>query len=290
MKVRTIIAAAAALTAGGLGVRAGLRAHAVNESTGKGQRALITGASGGIGKEFAEIFADKGYDLVLVARSEDNLKNEAGKIRTYYNVDVKIIPMDLSVKGAAQDLFDAVCDMDLTIDVLVNNAGAGMPGDTVKQTPEQLEKLIGLDITSLTELCALFGKAMADRNHGRILNVASMASVFAMPGINIYSGAKAYVLQFSRTLRQELKDSGVSVTVLCPGPANTDWASRAGLSSEMFTKSPFDVAMTGYKALVLGDSAATYSPYTLYKKVHDLIPEDIRGYFESQIMKGMAGQ
>ncbi len=196
--------------------------------------ALITGASTGIGYEMAKIFAARGYDLVVVARSEKNLKN----LHKHLSPLVKVtdIAMDLSVPGAGAKLFAKTKKLKLEVDVLVNNAGFGTNGDFVTLDLDRELQEVDLNVRTLSELCHLYGAGMAQRRTGKILNVASTAAFQPGPYMSVYYATKAYVLSLSEGLHEELKPKGVQVSVLCPGATVTEFADTAGMGkSRLFT-------------------------------------------------------
>ena len=182
--------------------------------------ALITGASSGIGAAFARLFAAEGFDLVLTARREQKLQALADDIPTA--TKILVLPGDLSTSAGITAFCDSVSRQSLEIDVLVNNAGMMVEEEFPNLTPEQIERTITLNITALTLLIHQFLPAMKARKSGRILNVASVAAFHPVPGMDIYAATKAYVLSFSEALSENLRDTGVSVTALCPGLTDTD--------------------------------------------------------------------
>lgn len=213
------------------------------------QTALITGASSGIGADLARLFARDGYDLVLVARGEAKM-HELGLPAT-------IIPADLSKPGAAQRVVDALVDRSINIDVLVNNAGLGLAGPFVENDWARELEMIQVNIVALTQLTKLLLPAMVSRKRGRILNVASTASFQPGPLMAVYYATKAYVLSFSEAIADELRDTGVTVTALCPGPTATGFVGAAGVKeTRLFTlmkpMSSADVAKKGYAAMKRG--------------------------------------
>jgi hypothetical protein len=211
------------------------------------QTALITGASSGIGSDLARLFARDGYDLVLVARGEAKLR-ELGLPAT-------IIAADLSDPAAPQRVVDALRGK--TIDVLVNNAGVGLTGKFVETDLQNELAMIQLNIVALTHLTKLLLPGMVTRRRGRILNVASTAAFQPGPLMAVYYATKAYVLSFSEAIAEELRDSGVTVTALCPGPTETGFAAAANMGgTRLFTMSrpasSSDVAQAGYEAMKRG--------------------------------------
>lgn len=219
------------------------------------QTVLITGASSGIGYELSKIFAMNGYDLVLVSRTKSELEILAEELADKNNIQAKAIPKDLSKNTAAQELYDEIVSSGVEISVLVNNAGFALNGNFVDLSTEgQLDQL-QLNISSLTILCKLFGKDMAKRGDGKILNVASIAAFQAGPFMSTYYASKAYVLSFSEGINNELKKFGVQVSVLCPGPTHTKFGERAKMKNAKILNGPWvmnakDVAEIAYSGLM----------------------------------------
>lgn len=219
--------------------------------------ALITGASSGIGYELSKVFAKNGYNLVLVSRNTEKLKIISEEIEKQHGIQVKVVPKDLCKSSAPQELYDEVAAEGMKIDVLVNNAGIGTYGKFTDSSTEKQIDLIQLNITSLTMLCKLFGTDMAKNGAGRILNVASSAAFQAGPLMSTYYASKAYVLMFSEALKNELKQDGVTVTVLCPGPTQTEFFKRNDMIGTKLQRCPYimsaaKVAEIGFSSLLKG--------------------------------------
>jgi short-subunit dehydrogenase len=217
------------------------------------QTALITGASSGIGADLARLFAADGYELVLVARSEDKLHDLAKTL----GVKSTVLPIDLARPGAAKRVFDALVEKSINVDVLVNNAGVGTAGRFTDYDVAKDDDMIEVNIFALTELTKLLLPAMVSRKQGKILNVASTAAFQPGPLMAVYYATKAYVLSFSEAIADELKDSGVTVTALCPGPTATGFGNVAGVNqTRLFTlmkpATSMDVAKAGYEAMKRG--------------------------------------
>ena len=220
------------------------------------QTALITGASGGIGEALAYRFADNGYDLILVARSEDKLAAVA-KAAEMFEVTSTVIPLDLQAPGAGARLEEAVAEKRLIVDVLANNAGFGATGAVVAGDLDEQLGMVDLNCRMLTELSARFGqgiKARGPTTNGRsgILNVASTAAFQPGPYMAVYYATKAYVLSLSEAMNREFKGSGAHVTALCPGPVKTGFQERAAFDKSMgLMKLPMQtadaVAKAGYE-------------------------------------------
>jgi short-subunit dehydrogenase len=215
---------------------------------------LITGASGGIGKEFAQIFARKGYNLVLVARNENKLQQIAKSFEKEYDIRVTVLPFDLSQTNSASKLYSEIKDRKIQIDILINNAGIGDYGYFMESDLKRTSDMINLNITTLTELSLLFLKEMKTRNNGKILNIASTASFQPVPKFAVYAATKSYVLNFTEALHYELKGTNVSASVLCPGPTSTGFEKSANMIGSNLFKSGVmkaeNVAKIGYKGLM----------------------------------------
>lgn len=227
--------------------------------------ALITGASGGIGKEIAEIFAAEGHDLILAARRKEKLEELKAYLEEKYAVEVLAFPIDLSKKDAAEELHEKT--RGLAVDNLVNNAGFGDFKAFMDSEWSRQADMVQLNITALMQMSYLYGKDMRKHGFGHILNLSSVAAFCAGPYMSVYYASKAYVLSFSQALSEELKGSGVTVTALCPGPTSTGFESAARMKgSKMFTAlktaSPKDVALCGYKAMQAGKPVACHSVNT----------------------------
>jgi len=218
--------------------------------------ALITGASFGIGLEFARIFAREGYNLVLVARSADRLRQLASEVEKAHGVRSLILATDLTEPGASAYVLDQTTRAGIQVDVLVNNAGFGQYGFFAENDLEQCLRQIQLNVTTLTHLTRLYLPGMIERRNGRILNVASTAAFQPGPLMAVYFASKAYVLHLSEALANELYGSGVTVTCLCPGATATEFHKRAHATSMNLLKfgamDARTVAEDGYRALIAG--------------------------------------
>ena len=215
--------------------------------------ALITGASSGIGLELAKIFAGDKHDLVLVARSGDKLNELATELRKE-NISVEVIVADLSLPNAAEDLFNAVQQKNIIIQFLVNNAGFGDFGFFTEANWKKTERMINVNITALTHLTHLFLPSMIKNGYGRILNLASTAAFQPGPLMSVYYATKAYVLHFSEAIGNELKDTGVKVTALCPGATESGFQAASNMEESRLVKgrklpTSKEVAEFGYKAM-----------------------------------------
>jgi short-subunit dehydrogenase len=223
--------------------------------------ALVTGGSGGIGLELAKVLGRNGFDLVLVARKRDTLEAAAGQLEGKFDVRAHVFAADLRRREAPQEIFDFLQNENIPIEVLVNNAGFGLGGEFSETAVERELEMIQVNIVALTHLTKLFLAPMIKRKSGRVLNVASTAAFQPGPLMAVYYATKAYVLSFSEALAEELRNSEVTVTALCPGPTDTDFADTAEMgSSRLFNTfgiaDAADVAKYGYDAMMSGKRLA----------------------------------
>lgn len=227
------------------------------------QVALITGASSGIGEEFARIHAAKKRDAVLIARSEDKLLALKEALEKKHGITVLVIAKDLSLPNAPQEVYDELKNNSITVDYLINNAGFGDSGFFHETNWEKERAMIDLNMKTLTHFTKLFGSEMVTRKKGKILNVASTAAFQAGPLMSIYYATKHYVLAFSIGIANEWKAFGVSVTALCPGPTKSNFQNTADVAeSKLFNNnyipSARKVAKYGYKAMEKGKTIAIH--------------------------------
>lgn len=227
------------------------------------QTVLITGASGGLGLALAHRFAKDGFDLILTARSADKLDTAKAAIETAHGVRVTSIPLDLGAPHAAKTLMAAVEEQGLRVDILVNNAGFGDFGAFADSDIDKQSAMVQLNVTALMELTHAVLPSMRQHGRGKILNVASIAAFQQGPYMSVYYATKAFVLSFSQALAYELKNSGITVTTLCPGPIDTAFVQAADLGrSKLFRSLPVSTAQAvadyGYKALMKGKTVAVH--------------------------------
>jgi short-subunit dehydrogenase len=191
--------------------------------------ALVTGASAGLGAEFARQLSGRGYRLVLAARRKERLEELAAALG-----NARAVEIDLSAKGSTAALVADLESAGESVSLLVNNAGFGAYGRFDESEPERLRQMVDLNCSSLTELCRAFLPSMIKRREGAILNVASTAAFQPGPYMAVYFATKAYVLSLTEALHEEAKPFGVKVSALCPGPTRTEFGSVAGFTSGRF--------------------------------------------------------
>jgi uncharacterized protein len=218
--------------------------------------ALITGASAGIGLELARLFGAGGHNLVLTARDVKRLSALAKELKQAHGIQTRVLPADLALPGAAAAIFEGTCDLE--IDVLVNNAGFGHYGEFARTDLKSQTGLMQVNMTALVELTHHFLQPMLQRSRGRILNVASVAAFQPGPTVNVYYASKAFVYSFSYALANELADTGITVTTLCPGTTRTEFFDRAKIhmSRPWPMTSARRVAELGYRATMRGQRVA----------------------------------
>jgi short-subunit dehydrogenase len=220
---------------------------------------LITGASSGIGEAFADVFAAEGFDLVITARREDRLRTVADRLRQRYARRVEVITADLSERDAPARLCDEIARRGLAIDVLVNNAGYGIPGTFTASAWARHAALLQVMVVAPAELTHVLLPGMVDRGYGRIINVASLAALVPAPaGHTLYAACKAFVVKFSESLANEVTRSGVHVTALCPGFTRSEFHDVTGTRAMVrelpswLWKDAADVAREGFDAAMAG--------------------------------------
>lgn len=222
------------------------------------QTAVITGASGGIGEAFARKLAASGYDVILVARSADKLHELAQALATAHGITATGLPYDLTQPEAAQQLYRALQEQALTVDLLINNAGYATYGKFQEAELQKELNMIQLNITTLVDLTHRFLPGMVERRRGRILNVASTAAFQPGPLMAVYYASKAFVLSFSEALANELEGTGVTVTALCPGPTASGFQARAAMEESKLVQRGLmrveDVVEQGYQGLLAGET------------------------------------
>jgi short-subunit dehydrogenase len=243
--------------------------------------ALITGASGGIGKAFAEALAKTQTNLVLVARSADKLQQIAQKLQQHHNIQVDILVQDLTAANAIDTVWNTIQAKGLTIDLLINNAGFGDYGDFAECDGERQLEMIQLNITALVNLTHKFLPLMRKRGSGGIINVASIAGFQPIPYLSVYAATKAFVLSFSEALWAENRDCGVKVLVVCPGQTATEFFTAAKFPQPLAAannrlSTPEEVVVDALKALEKGESTVVSGGLgnQLIVNMHRFLPRD----------------
>jgi len=225
--------------------------------------ALITGASSGIGRALAFEFATHGHSLVLAARRRDLLEELASELTRNHQIDVRCLASDLTAPGAPAALQKELEEAGIQVEILVNNAGIGKAGPFSRYPLESDLGMIDLNVRVPLELCKRFLPGMVDRKSGRILNVASTAAFQPGPNLAVYYASKAFLLSFSEGLSRENRDTGVSITALCPGPTRTEFHARAGMLKSRAIHGrnlppAAEVAAYGYRAVMRGKPVAVH--------------------------------
>jgi hypothetical protein len=220
--------------------------------------ALVTGASGGIGRELATLLAADGLDVVLVARSEEDLVELGTRLQTDYGVTATVVVKDLANPDSPAEIEAALADRGIEIDVLVNNAGFATYGRFLDTDLDTERDELEVNVVAVTDLTKRFLPGMVERGDGRVLNVASVAAFQPGPLMAVYYASKAYVLSFSEALATELDGTGVTVTALCPGPTDTGFASRAEMGHSKLMQGdlqdPTAVARAGLRGMRAGEA------------------------------------
>lgn len=234
--------------------------------------ALITGASSGLGEQFAIQLAGRGFGLVLVARRKERLEALAMRLREEHHVEVHVAEADLSVDGASERLFELVtAQLKLHIAVLVNNAGAGLSGRFADHDLAQMRARLALNTHAPLELMHLCLQPMRARGRGHVLNISSTASIWPVPFEALYSGTKHLLTAIGRAVHFELAGSGVSVTSACPGATSTEFAEAAGEQAALIFKIPFMVQSADACARQCLDAAFARRPYAIVSHLGGLL-------------------
>jgi uncharacterized protein len=227
-------------------------------SAGPRSRALVTGASNGIGLELARVLAREGWDLIVTARTREALDRVAHELSSSHRASVHVVTADLASPDGVQLLIDQIGSAGLTVDALVNNAGFGLFGPFATTPLERERQMIDLNITALVTLTKICVPAMIERRRGRVLNVASTAAFLPGPNMSVYYASKAFVLSFSEALGDELRGTGVTVTTLCPGPTETAFQGIARMQKSRLMQgammSAAEVAAAGYRGMIAGQA------------------------------------
>ena len=239
--------------------------------------ALVTGASAGIGRALATEFAANGHDVVLVARRGTELLALANDLEDDHGVRAYAIDQDLASVDAPNELYEATRERDVQVDILVNNVGIGTQGAFVENDLGRELDQLQLNVVTPTQLTHRFGGDMAERGHGGVLNVASTAAWFPGPFMSVYYASKAYMKTFSEGIAAELRPEGVDMTVLCPGPVDTEFQQRADNEDTPLGSGEMQdvevVARAGYDGLQSGDTVVvTGWKYKLLTRFSNVLP------------------
>lgn len=198
--------------------------------------ALVTGASSGIGYEISKVLAEEGHDLVLVARREERLKQLARYLEKDFNISVTVMVADLTRTSEIDRIFDTLKEQGIPVDILVNNAGLGSWGPLTADDRNTEIQQIQVNVLATTYMTKKFAVDMVKRGLGKILNIASLSGFTPWPYMAVYGATKAYIIEFSEALRAELKGTGVSVTVSCPGPTSSEFHQVSGTADVGFLR------------------------------------------------------
>lgn len=224
--------------------------------------ALVTGGSSGIGLELAKLLAGDNFNLVIVAKGKKGLKKVRDDLKDTYGIEITAIAADLSLADSPKKVYDEVKKQDIKLDILINCAGIGDFSEFVKSGPAKNAEMINLNCRALTSITRLFAGDMVKRKKGRIMNVASIAGFFPGPGMAVYFATKAYILHFTEALAEELRNSPVTVTCLCPGPTRTPFIEKASQEESGVIKPGLpaaeEVAEFGYLAMLNGRRVAVH--------------------------------
>ncbi len=221
------------------------------------RRALITGASSGIGEAFARLLAEEGWDLVLVARNEEELHRVAGVVHAQHQATAHVLPADLSRPESIAALASRLQQRNLMPDVLINNAGFGLMGAATVLPREEQLRIIDVNVRAVIDLTLRLLPHMQRQQAGGVLNVASLAGLMPGPGMAAYHASKAALISFSEALAEEMRPHGVQVSALCPGPVKTRFQERAGMRSSLLVRllpasRPARVARAGWQGFKEG--------------------------------------
>ncbi|MEW6401425.1 MAG: SDR family oxidoreductase [Chloroflexota bacterium] len=257
----------------------------------QGKTALITGASSGLGADFARQLALRGCQLVLVARREDRLCELAAEISACCGGNAKCIAMDLGETDAPQHLYDQLIHSGQTVDILINNAGLGLYGEFTDVPWKNLHQMLELDMITLTHLTHLFVADMSKRGSGYVLFIASTGAFQPTPTYAAYSAAKSYVLSLGEALHYELRQTGVGCTVLCPGVTRTEFFKVAGQKLTPYQRLTMmessAVARIGIEAMLRGRASVVAGRFNaLFAWATRFIPRQALAGMAYQAMRG----
>lgn len=253
------------------------------------ETALITGCTSGIGEALAKVLAKERYDLILVARNHEKVKRLSDELSMAHGISTHIIVCDLEKPGAADYVYQQTIASGLQVSLLINNAGFNEQGDFIDTDRAQENDMIHLHAVFPTEMMKLFLPGMVQRKRGRILNVGSTGSFMPCPRDAVYAATKAYLLSVSKAINAELKGTGVTITTLCPGSTNTEFAKKAGMEGtllfKLFVMRPDIVAAIGYKALVNGKAVVIAGIYNKILVLSSyLLPNSLMSYLTKKML------
>jgi short-subunit dehydrogenase len=251
----------------------------------KNKTAVVTGASAGLGVEYAKELASRGCNLVLVARRKDRLDALGAQIVKDHGVSVDTVSLDLSSPGAAKKLVAALKKLPVETDILINNAGFGTTGRFVSNDGAKVTEEINLNVTTLVDLTHALLPAMLKRNSGAIVNIASTAAYQPLPGLAVYAATKAFVLSFTSAVWGETKGTGVRVLAVCPGPTDTDFFDAAGSDPTGPLAPISDVINTTFKAL----DAAKSVPAVIVGRRNSMLSSVAR-FLPTKVVIGVAAK
>lgn len=237
---------------------------------------VVTGASSGIGAEIARNFSAIGHNLILVARRRAKLQALADELSQRDRGMVEVIEADLTKAKAPKALFDAIEEKGIAVHTLVNNAGFGLRGDFVELSIDEQLEMMNINMVALTKLSHLFLPGMMERGQGGIINVSSTAAFQAGPHMAVYYASKAFVLSFSEALHEEVKDHGLTVTALCPGPTDSEFRDRARMGNTRLFKQG---KMTSARVAEVGVEG--------YRAGHAIVVPGLRNRFSAQMARLM---
>lgn len=252
--------------------------------------ALITGSTSGIGKSFAELMANKHYNLVLVSRNAEKLAKQAEKLSSIYPSKIITIPMDLSRHEAARKIHETVYRQGIRIHILINNAGFNEYGSFLQTDLQKELDMLQVHAACTTEMMKLFIPDMIACHFGRILNLGSTGSYIACPNDAVYAATKSYILSLSTALKTELRKTGVSITTLCPGSTRTEFAVKAGMENaplfSKFVMKPEKVAQVGYAAMMKQKDAVVVGRYNRFLVwLAKILPNSIIGPMTQKMLQ-----
>ncbi len=254
-----------------------------------GKTALITGAAGGIGREFSRIHAERGGDIVAVDLNAEGLEALKDELEVNYNIEVYTIVKNLTELTAPKEIYDELKDQGIEVNYLINNAGFGGVGNFHERTWEQDLAMIQVDVVALTGLTKFFMPDFIKRNEGKVLNVSSTVSLIPGPGQAVYFASKAFVTSLTRSIYGELHDSNVTITALLPGPTQTGFGAHSGMEKTSIynkTASPADVAKDGYEAMLEGELEIISGVSGMQKLEFKLVPFVPKKKLIEKIRKG----